>query len=215
MTSVVAGLAPVGGARAYCYRCFKPASVCICALLPLVANQTHVHILQHPRERHRPIGTVRFAQLGLQRCQVEVNAPWTCVPSVLASAPPSGTALLFPSGHAQALERLPPDQLPTTLVVLDGTWNHVKGLLWNNPWLHALPHVCLAMPTPSRYRIRAEPKVHYLSTLEAIVAALQVLEPETVGLAQLLLAFDAMIDKQIACAATSPTRHRNRRPCLG
>jgi len=185
----------------------KPASVCICALLPRVKNRTHIHILQHPREQHRPIGTVRFAQLGLANCAVEVNHPAQGIPSRLAQLSRSDMALLFPSPHARPIEALPLHDRPQTLVVLDGTWHQVKALVKNNPWLHELPHLMLATPEPSRYRIRREPQVHYLSTLEAIVATLAALEPETQGFSELLQAFDAMIDTQIERSAVRRVRH--------
>jgi hypothetical protein len=51
---------------------------------------------------------------------------------------------------------------------------------------------------PSRYRIRREPNAKALSTVEAAVAALRILEPETSGLDQLLSAFDAMVEGQLA-----------------
>ena len=86
--------------------------MCICAALPHVANRTHVHVLQHPRESHCPIGTVRFAELGLERCTVEVHVPWSGEPSLLAQKRPPRTALLFPSPHAQAVEDLPPEERP-------------------------------------------------------------------------------------------------------
>ena len=51
---------------------------------------------------------------------------------------------------------------------------------------------------PGRYRIRRAPKpAVQLSTIEAIVAALQTIEPETPGLGGLIEAFDGMIDRQI------------------
>ncbi len=193
-------------ARAFCYRCHKPERVCICALLPQVANRTRVHILQHPREKNRPIGTVRFAKLGLQCCEVEVHAPWAGQPSTLPARLSPGAAVLFPSPKARAVEAMAPEDRPTELLVLDGTWNQVKALVRANPWLDALPHVFLATPEPSRYRIRAEPQIHYVSTLEAIVATLQALEPDTPGFEPLLRAFDAMIDTQISYEGTGERR---------
>ena len=194
--------------RDFCYRCFKPTSVCVCATVAEVANRTHVHILQQPREQHRAIGTVRFASLGLLRCTVEVNAPATGEPSVLAAAPPANAALLFPSPHARAVETLPAADRPTTLIVLDGTWHQVKALVRNNPWLQALPHVCLNGSGPSRYRIRREPQVNYLSTVEAILTTLGHLEPETEGFAELLQAFDSMIDTQVVHSQVGALRLR-------
>src|ERR1700712_753983 len=58
--------------RAVCYRCFKAQLTCICARLPSVDNRTQVLVLQHPRERLHPIGTARFAQLGLQHSALHV-----------------------------------------------------------------------------------------------------------------------------------------------
>ena len=198
-------------ARAFCYRCHKPERVCICGLLPQVANRTQVHILQHPREKNRPIGTVRFAMLGLQRCVVEVHAPWSEQPSPLRQRLSAGAAVLFPSAKARAVETMAAGERPSELIVLDGTWNQVKAVVRANPWLNDLPHVFLATPEPSRYRIRAEPQIHYVSTLEAIVATLQALEPETRGFAGLLQAFDAMIDTQVAYAGTGERRFKQAR----
>ena len=47
--------------------------------------------------------------------------------------------------------------------------------------------------------IRKEPRPNYVSTLEAVMLALQILEPETDRTGRLLAAFDAMIDTQIRC----------------
>ena len=192
--------------RAFCYRCFKPAALCICDRLERVDNRIHVHIIQHPREQRCAIGTARFAHLGLARCVVEANAPATGVPSSLASSPPLGAALLFPSEDAQPVETLSREDRPSALIVLDGTWGQAAALYRNNPWLEALPHLRLAEPEPTRYRIRSEPKRHCISTIEAIVSALRVLEPETQGIGALLDAFDAMIDDQVeyASARQSP-----------
>jgi DTW domain-containing protein YfiP len=179
--------------------------------LPQLANRTPVVILQHPREKNRPIGTVRFAKLGLQRCEVEVYAPWSGQPSTLPERLSPGAAVLFPSAKARAVESLAPEERPTQLLVLDGTWNQVNALVRANPWLEELPHVTLEAPAPSRYRIRAEPQLHYVSTLEAIVATLRALEPETAGFDGLLAAFDAMIDTQINYGGTGEKRFRQPR----
>ncbi|MBC7173478.1 MAG: DTW domain-containing protein, partial [Polyangiaceae bacterium] len=101
------------------------------------------------------------------------------------------------------------------LLVLDGTWNHVRGLYRANPWIAELPHVRLTPTAPSRYRIRREPHRHFLSTIEAVVAALRALEPGLEGLDALLDAFDRMVDAQLTWAdglERSPrTRAKERR----
>jgi len=177
--------------------------VCVCPKVVAVDNRTTVHIIQHPRERHRAVGTVRFARLGLRRCVVEVCSPKQPVSSRLASEPPGKAALLFPGPDARPLESLPAEQRPDTLIVLDGTWSQVIALKRENPWLDALPRLTFAEPAPSRYIIRPEPEPGYLSTIESIVGALSILEPDTVGLDGLLSAFDAMVETQLVHCNTS------------
>lgn len=105
--------------------------------------------------------------------------------------------LLFPAADAIVLEKLHPNQRPSQLVVIDGTWSQAKSLYGALPQLQSLPCYKLAPPQPGQYRIRLEPTDQSLSTVEATVAALKALEPETRNLEQLLVAFDLMIQKQL------------------
>jgi DTW domain-containing protein YfiP len=192
-----------------CGACFKPLPHCICALIEPVSNRTFVSILQHPRERFHAIGTARIAELGLERSRIVV--PRDCFTRSLEQpfdvAP--GTGLLFPHPDARLLEDLAEHERPSGLVVLDGTWSQARRLYGANPWLHALPHFALSPPAPTRYRIRKAPRREFVSTLEAIVRALEILEPETEGATGLLDVFDAMIDRQIEHQGRNP-RRRNR-----
>ena len=63
--------------------------------------------------------------------------------------------------------------------------------------LAALPRVALASERVSRYRLRKAPGPGALSTVEAIVQALQVLEAPA-SFDALLKPFDALIEGQIA-----------------
>jgi DTW domain-containing protein YfiP len=182
--------------RQFCYRCHKASVVCLCDRIREVANRTEILIFQHPRERFHALGTARIAHLGLERCEILVaSGQWGGIDRPYD--PPASTGLLYPGESSIALEEADPSELPDHLVVLDGTWAHAHKLYDNNAWLRALPHYGLSPSEPSRYRIRAEPKANCLSTVESIVAALQIIEPETPGLAELVGVFDSMIDDQI------------------
>lgn len=187
-------------ARPTCYRCLRPTVSCVCDLVTPVDNRTRVVIVQHPRERRHPFGTVRLARLGLRNAEVHVasrsdDERTRCEPPV-----PQGAALLYPP--SASVPATPLDELsepPPALVVLDGTWPCSRGLLRDNAWLRALPRVALTPTRPGRYRIRRAPRPGIqLSTIEAIVGALRILEPDTPGLLGLLDAFERMIDHQIA-----------------
>jgi len=197
--------------RAECYRCHKPALTCICTRLPLVENRTEVVVLQHPRERLHPIGTARFARLGLARSSVHVawNAGQRDADPPAWLAPRTG--LLYPAPDALELHALPVAQRPERLLVLDGTWHTARTLYRDKLWLRAMPHYRLAPEQPGRYRLRREPQHDYVSTIEAIVEALRILEPETPGLDALLRAFDAMIDQQIVLAGERRGQKRMRK----
>lgn len=188
--------------------------MCLCARIPRVDNRTDVLVLQHPRERLHPIGTARFARLGLQCSRVEVA--WNAgvreehTPSWVAP----GAALLYPAADARELSELAAHERPRQLIVLDGTWRTAASLYRDKTWLRGLPHVRLSPSAPSRYRLRLQPVREYVSTIEAIVEALRVLEPELAGLDALLGAFDSMIDEQLehVLRRAGPRRARVRRP---
>lgn len=184
--------------RPRCYRCLRPTDLCYCAELPSVPTRTRIVILQHPHERTHPFGTARLARLCLPMASVHV--PWAGFTGTLEERVevPADAAVLYPHPDSPLLDALPPGERPSTLIAIDGTWAHSKRLYRENPWLQAYRHVRLDPSAPSRYRIRKEPRPDYVSTLEAILEALRILEPETPNLEAPLLAFDRMIDQQIA-----------------
>src|SRR5262245_48535657 len=177
----------------------RPLRLCFCGELPVVATRTRIVILQHPRERTHPFGTARLVGLALPNARIQV--PFGGNTGVLREQPelPADAAVLYPHPAAVDLAALPPGERPSALVLLDGTWAHARRLYGHNPWLRQLRHVRLHPPSPSRYRIRREPRPDYVSTVEAVVQALAILEPDAQGLDRLLAVFDRLIDRQIDC----------------
>jgi DTW domain-containing protein YfiP len=174
---------------------------CLCGAIHAVDNRTPVTILQHPRERFHALGTVRIARLGLARARVEWCAPWEDA-DVIRDRLPSGAALLYPGPTARDLAALPAAEHPRHLVAIDGTWFLAKKIYDAHAWLRTLPHVALTPQRPSGYHgLRREPQAHCLATVEAIVDALRIIEPETVGFDGLLEAFATMLARQRAYVA--------------
>ncbi len=194
-----------------CGRCRRPASVCYCDALPRIETATRVVILQHPRERDMPIGTARMASLCLPQAELHVGVRWSdSVPLARAlqdaARPP---ILLYPGPGARDILRDPPSG-PVTLVVVDGTWSQAKTVVRDNPVLQGLPRYAFSTPEPSQYRIRREPRAEYVSTIEALMHVLGVLEGDPSRFRSLLDPLRAMVDAQLACQARSPsprTRH--------
>lgn len=182
-----------------CYGCLRPRVDCFCEEIPRIANQTNILILQHRRERRHRFNTVRITERALLNSHVMIGYTEEFASAKLPIQ--SGAGLLYPGPTSRCLTDVVADELttpPTQLVILDGTWHHTKTFLRDIAVLRALPRFSLAPAAPSRYRIREEPNQQSLSTLEATAAALEILEPSTVGTAQLLKAFDRMVEGQLA-----------------
>jgi DTW domain-containing protein YfiP len=186
--------------------------VCYCAALPRITTQTRVVILQHPRERDMPIGTARMASLCLPEAELHVGMRWGgSAPLARALHDPARPPiLLYPGPGARDILRDPP-RGPVTLVVVDGTWSQAKTVVRDNPVLQALPRYAFATPEPSQYRIRREPDEAYVSTIEALMHVLGVLEGDPARFRSLLDPLHAMVEAQLACQARSP-RRRERHP---
>ncbi|WP_024644567.1 tRNA-uridine aminocarboxypropyltransferase [Pseudomonas syringae] len=192
--------------RARCERCLRPTAHCLCALIPQLDSRTRVLILQHPSEVSHALNTARLAALGLVNAQLYVGEVFDDLHAVL-SPPGYQARLLFPGEAAETLTPYASDAPPMLLVVPDGTWRKVRKMLHLNPLLAALPRVSLGVVPASRYRLRKAPRPDALSTLEAIVHALQALEAPS-SFAALLKPFDALIEGQIQ-AMGSETYQRN------
>ena len=182
--------------RPQCPRCLRPTTHCLCALIPRLDSRTRVLLLQHPSEVNHALNTARLAALGLVNAQLVVGEIFEDLQALL-NPPGYQARLLFPAEDAQPLQAYSPSSQPLLLVVPDGTWRKARKLLHLNPLLAALPRVTLAAGAVSRYRLRKAPGPGALSTVEAIVQALQVLEaPQSFD--PLLRPFEALIDGQIA-----------------
>ena len=182
--------------RPQCSQCLRPTTHCLCALIPSLDSRTRVLLLQHPSEVGHALNTARLAALGLNNAQLVVGEVFEDLPSLL-NVPGYQALLLFPADGAQPLQAYASSDAPLLLVVPDGTWRKARKMLHLNPLLAALPRVTLAEGSVSRYRLRKAPGPGALSTIEAIVQALQVLEAPT-SFEALLKPFEALIDGQIA-----------------
>lgn len=192
--------------RPQCPRCLRPQTHCLCALIPRLDSRTRVLLLQHPSEVNHALNTARLAALGLSNAELIVGEVFEDLPALL-NRPGYQARLLFPAEDAQPLQAYSDSDEPLLLVVPDGTWRKARKMLHLNPLLAALPRVTLAEGGVSRYRLRKAPGPGALSTIEAIVQALETLEaPST--FAPLLKPFEALIEGQIA-AMGEETFQRN------
>ncbi|UTW08457.1 tRNA-uridine aminocarboxypropyltransferase [Pseudomonas benzenivorans] len=197
--------------RPHCPRCSRPLERCLCALIPRLDSRTRVLILQHPSEVRHALNTARLAALGLCNAELRVGERFDDLPALLAQ-PGYRACLLFPGEAAQPLAQLAAENGDSALllVVPDGTWRKARKLLHLNPQLAALPRVTLPEGLHSRYRLRKAPMPGALSTIEAVVHALDIVEAPA-RFDALLRPFEALIEGQIAAMGEETFRRNHQR----
>jgi DTW domain-containing protein YfiP len=178
-------------------RCLRPQATCLCALARPTAHRTEVLVLQHPQEQRQAKNSVAMLRLSLAHCEVVIGERFEHgALQALLQRPGRDTRLLYPDVPAAPA----PPALGTTtgsplrLVVLDATWRKSLRMLHEHPALAELPRLSLAAPAPTRYRaIRAARRADQVSTLEATVQALAILEGPSFDAAPLLDAFGRFV----------------------
>jgi hypothetical protein len=153
-----------------------------------------------------------MASLCLPAAELHVGVHWgehAALGRALAD-PARPPVLLYPGPGAKDILREPPAG-PVTLVVVDGTWSQAHGVVRDNPVLQGLPRYAFYAPEPSEYRIRKEPDLSCVSTIEALMYVLGALEGDGERFRAMLDPFRAMVDSQLAWQARTP-RARWRKP---
>ncbi len=172
---------------------------CLCPFVPKVPNRTHVHILRHHHEALKTTNTARIAALALERVQITEWKPRT-PPDVDALFADGGQPwVLYPNGTSVD----PARERPDTLVVLDGTWKQTRKMLHHHPPLLRLPRWGIPERAPAILRLRASADPNARSTLEAIAAALAVLDGPEVG-EPLLRLHDVMVERILRARGMYP-----------
>ena len=183
--------------RKSCLRCLRPQAACLCEWVRPTDHRTEVLVLQHPQEQRQAKNSVRLLRLSLAHCEVVVGdrfAPGAL--QALLQRPGRVTRLLYPDVPAAPAPPNPKTHAdaPVRLVVLDATWRKSLRMLLEHPVLAALPRLSLDAPAPTRYRtIRAARRDDQVSTLEATVQALAMLERQPFDPTPLLDAFGSFV----------------------
>lgn len=220
-------------ARAMCYRCFWPQSLCWCPSLRPMPTRTHFAFLMHPKEfKQEKAATGRLTHLCLPNSSLHMGVSFDGDASVqrLLCDPRHHAVLLYPGPGAVNLSAFAGRSAEPTagqaafaaslegrtllVVLLDATWSCARKMLRLSPSLQRLPRVMFTPSGPSRYTIKQQPQEGCLSTLEAVHEVLTVLD--RAGLddyalpGQLLDVFGRMQDFQMRCAR-DPSRPGYRR----
>lgn len=166
-----------------CPSCRMQQALCICSLVPRLVTRTHLVLVLHQAELGKPTNTGRLAVDCLPNSRIIVRGEGAPTerdrpsdPAEVTWPPDSDPVLLFPHEDAEPLERWCGADRPVALIVPDGTWQQAIRARKRMRGLQGVPTAQLPGGLVSRYRLRHDPRPGHVSTLEAIAAALAILE---------------------------------------
>jgi DTW domain-containing protein YfiP len=187
--------------RSICPHCDFLTSRCLCDTLKLIDNRTHIIILQHPTETKHPLNTVQILKKSFKQISLFIGEDFTHqleINDLLNNT--NNHCLLLYAGKTQPPITASKDeylkQTITHLFLLDGTWRKAKRIFLTSQNLQKMNILSLSPSETSNYRIRKAPTHESLSTLEATLMALSIIEPQ-LDTNSAKLAFTQMIDFQI------------------
>ena len=167
-----------------CWGCGLKTESCACDLMPKVDLQTPIRIVQQIRERSKPTNTARLFATMVPATPI--------LPFGMREPPFDEAPLLDPDIEFYNLflrdDATPIDELPEPapgkkrgFVVLDGTWHQCSRMARRVPVVRDLPCVMLPPGKPSIWRVRTQHDPRGVSTFEATVRLLEIVEgPEAV-----------------------------------
>lgn len=154
----------------HCPRCVLQLPICVCAEIPRVHASTEIVLIRHVTELLLTSNTGRFAALSLPNSRLLAYGGGADFDASALSEP--GTALLYCSSSAAR----PLAFVPRRLVVLDGSFRQARRMYKRVPELRDLPELSLPAPAVTPTRLRRPTLPEGMSTLEAVAAALSLLE---------------------------------------
>lgn len=181
------------GKRALCAKCNRPVKVCVCDALVEVEAPVELIIWQDPTEAKHKLSTAPLLNLSITNSRLFI-ADKLNPEDIFSPTDLSECALLYPLENGQQLQAEQRTKVKK-LLVLDGTWKKVRRLFHLNEWLKNLPYIPLNPENLSRYAIRKSPRADGLSTIEAAVAGLSLLD-EATDYQPILNVLDRMVELQ-------------------
>ncbi len=171
----------------------------MCAVLPRLELRTRLVLVIHHYELRRSSNTGLLAQRALVNSLLRVRGAGRQRLDLSDLLTPDYRSLLFfPSADAVELsdDFIRQDPRPIQLIVPDGNWRQAGKLHSRQAELRTVPRVKIGAPTEARYQLRAQVRPGRMATLQAVAAALRVIEGDAVG-DQLLRLYDGRVARTL------------------
>ena len=196
--------------REVCYRCYRPATSCMCAYITPIETRTRFIILMHPKEfRKTKNGTGHFTNLSLDNCEIHIGIDFSEHEKIkqIINDPLNNCFVLYPHEKSIHLneESIAKKEKRTVIFLIDSTWPCSRAILTASPNIDALQKVSFTHSEVSGFNFKQQPKEYCLSTMESTLCVLKLLNEKGVEdldnkkLDHFLLPFEKMVAYQLSC----------------
>ena len=205
--------------RKKCYRCYRPASSCMCAHVKKIMTKTKFVILMHPKEfKKTKNGTGRLTHLSLPNSELYIDIDFSehRAINLLINNSENICYVLYPGKNTLNLNT---DKIDTSgkqmvIFIIDSTWPCSVKILRLSRNLQQLPKMSFTHSKSSQFKIKEQPKEFCLSTIESTLTVLELLniqgieEIEHRDFEHFLDPFTSMVDYQLECSTHAASNAR-------
>ncbi len=163
--------------RKTCDICKRPEKACYCHTIKKYRNNFPVLIIRHFNEESHPFNTARMAEMTYDNLEIISSNHPELDQRIESFIKDHNPFLLFKSHYSRKFNCEEEEFLYKAMIVIDGTWDQAKGILYSKESLQNLHQLHLDHDVESIYKpIRKACSKSFLSTLEAITMTLENIE---------------------------------------
>ena len=180
--------------RQTCNSCKRPLKQCYCHTICPFQNKKPILVIRHVKEKEHPFNTARMADLTFQRISVIDSNHEDKERIIQEFIEKYEPYLLFKTSHSKMLDSKASHH-HKGIIVLDGTWDKAKSILFSSKRLQELAQFHLDVKEASIYKsVRSACSKEFLSTFEAIIKAVET--DEEMSLRNLLSPLEFLVREQ-------------------
>lgn len=189
-----------------CPNCGLPNIICICNKIKQISLQNKVSVIIPYIERHKSSNTGGLVKAVLSNSEVFIRGEKNKIfnPNNVIEKNYQNL-ILYTGGRELTSEYINSFDKPINLIVPDGTWTTAPRIVVREPKFHKIPKVSLLNPPKSQYKLRKHPNPYYISTFEAILYSLEIIENNHKLKDELLYYFLMKIDNLLWLAGKLPS----------
>jgi len=195
--------------REFCYKCYRPATSCMCKYIKQINTKTKFIILMHPKEfKKTKNGTGQFTKNSLINCELYIGIDFSKHKRInqIIEDENNECFLLYPheKSHNLSNERINTNK-NIVIFIVDSTWACSKKLIKQSINLHKLKMLSFTVEKKSQFKIKEQPNEYCLSTIESTQYILKLLNNHKIenieekSLNYMTHVFDKMVEYQLEC----------------